>query len=56
MDALWDGDPPRTAAKTLQNYVLRLRRRGWAAPAIATRPPGYALDGHGHRRRPAARA
>src|SRR5512142_230189 len=24
--ALWGNDPPRTAAKTLQNYVLRVRR------------------------------
>ncbi len=46
VDALWDGDPPRTAAKTLQNYVLRLRRR-LGGTAIATRPPGYALDGPG---------
>ena len=38
MDALWGDRPPRTAAKTLQNYVLRVRRppgtacgprRGW---------------------------
>ena len=26
VDALWGDDPPRTAAKTLQNYVLRVRR------------------------------
>ena len=26
IDALSMGSPPRTAAKTLQNYVLRLRR------------------------------
>ena len=26
VDALWADDPPRTAAKTLQNYVLRVRR------------------------------
>jgi DNA-binding SARP family transcriptional activator len=47
VDALWDGDPPRTASKTLQNYVLRLRRalRGCAGYAIVTRPPGYRLDG-----------
>jgi DNA-binding SARP family transcriptional activator len=47
VDALWDGDPPRTASKTLQNYVLRLRRalRECAGCAIVTRPPGYRLDG-----------
>jgi DNA-binding SARP family transcriptional activator len=27
VDALWGDDPPRTAAKTLQNYVLRVRVR-----------------------------
>ena len=26
IEALWGAEPPRTAAKTLQNYVLRLRR------------------------------
>ena len=44
VDALWDGSPPRTATKTLQNYVLRLRRR-LGATAIRTRAPGYVLDG-----------
>jgi len=41
------GSPPRTAAKTLQNYVLRLRRHleGCGDAAIITRPPGYALEG-----------
>ncbi|MFC5995027.1 BTAD domain-containing putative transcriptional regulator [Pseudonocardia hispaniensis] len=47
VDALWGQSPPRTAAKTLQNYVLRLRRRleGCGDAAIVTRPPGYALEG-----------
>jgi DNA-binding SARP family transcriptional activator len=47
VDALWDGAPPRTATKTLQNYVLRLRRRldGCGDAAILTRPTGYVLDG-----------
>ena len=26
VDALWADDPPRTAGKKLQNYVLRVRR------------------------------
>ena len=26
VDALWADDPPRTATKTLQNYVLHVRR------------------------------
>ena len=45
VDALWADDPPRTAAKTLQNYVLRVRRAlaGWAGLAIVTQPAGYCL-------------
>jgi len=45
MDALWGYDPPRTAGKTLQNYVLRLRRAmaGVAGPSIVTQPSGYCL-------------
>ena len=47
VEALWLGSPPRTAAKTLQNYVLRLRRRlaGCGDAAIVTRAPGYVLEG-----------
>ena len=47
VEALWMGSPPRTAAKTLQNYVLRLRRHleGCGDAAIVTRPPGYVLEG-----------
>ncbi|HEX5812050.1 MAG TPA: BTAD domain-containing putative transcriptional regulator, partial [Pseudonocardia sp.] len=47
IEALWMGSPPRTAGKTLQNYVLRLRRRleGCGDAAIVTRPPGYVLEG-----------
>jgi DNA-binding SARP family transcriptional activator len=45
VDALWGDDPPRTAGKTLQNHVLRLRRAmaGVAGPGIVTRPSGYCL-------------
>src|SRR5262249_40267227 len=45
VDALWGDDPPRTAGKTLQNYVLRLRRAmaGVAAPGIVTQSSGYCL-------------
>jgi DNA-binding SARP family transcriptional activator len=45
VDALWDDDPPRTAGKTLQNYVLRLRRAmaGVAGLSIVTQPSGYRL-------------
>lgn len=43
--ALWGNDPPRTAAKTLQNYVLRVRRAlaRVGGPAIVTMPDGYCL-------------
>jgi DNA-binding SARP family transcriptional activator len=45
VDALWGGDPPRTASKTLQNYVLRVRRAlaGVGGLAIVTLPDGYCL-------------
>src|SRR6516165_3600837 len=45
VDALWGDDPPRTAAKTLQNYVLRVRRAmaGMAGLSIVTQPAGYCL-------------
>src|SRR4051794_21602218 len=43
-DAVWNGEPPATAARTLQSYVARLRSQ--LAPAgltIETRKPGYLL-------------
>jgi predicted ATPase/DNA-binding SARP family transcriptional activator len=40
-DAVWAGEPPRTAEHTLHNYVLRLRRLGLA---IARVDNGYRLD------------
>src|SRR5208282_3843030 len=45
VDALWGDDPPRTAVKTLQNYVLRVRRALARAGglAIVTLPAGYCL-------------
>ena len=45
VDALWGDDPPRTATKTLQNYVLRVRRALAQAKGatIATLPDGYCL-------------
>lgn len=48
VDAIWDGLPPRSAAKTLQGYVVHLRQAletGGAAPEspIVTRPAGYEL-------------
>jgi DNA-binding SARP family transcriptional activator len=45
VDALWGDDPPRTAAKTLQNYVLRVRRALARAEglAIVTLPDGCCL-------------
>jgi DNA-binding SARP family transcriptional activator len=47
VDALWGDHPPRTAAKTLQNYVLRVRRAlgstGGGDLGIVTLPAGYCL-------------
>jgi predicted ATPase/DNA-binding SARP family transcriptional activator len=40
-DAVWAGEPPRTAEHTLHNYVLRLRRLGLD---IARVGDGYRLD------------
>ena len=42
MDVVWDGHPPRTAAKSLQNLVVGLRRL-LGADAIVTTPSGYRL-------------
>ena len=44
IDALWGEDPPRSAAKTLQNYVSSLRRL-LPAGAIETVGGGYRLGG-----------
>lgn len=45
IDALWDDDPPATAAKTLQSHVARLRSSlGALGPEmIETTPAGYRL-------------
>jgi DNA-binding SARP family transcriptional activator len=45
VDALWGDDPPRTAAKTLQNYVLRVRRAlaRVGGLAVVTLADGYCL-------------
>ena len=45
VDALWGDDPPRTAVKTLQNYVLRVRRALARAGgfAVVTLADGYCL-------------
>ncbi|HKP16936.1 MAG TPA: BTAD domain-containing putative transcriptional regulator [Gaiellaceae bacterium] len=42
IDALWEGDPPETAAKALQVYVSQLRKV-LGRDRIVTRPPGYAI-------------
>ncbi len=49
IDGLWGDDPPRTAAKSLQTYVLRVRNalepdRGGAASVIVTEGHGYRLQ------------
>lgn len=43
IDAVWGEHPPRTARKTLQVYVTRLRKLVGAA-AIGTSPAGYRLS------------
>ncbi|HEY7940213.1 MAG TPA: BTAD domain-containing putative transcriptional regulator, partial [Acidimicrobiales bacterium] len=44
VDALWGAHPPRSAAKTLQNLVLRLRK-ALGPGVIETQAPGYRLLG-----------
>ncbi|GGQ85374.1 AfsR/SARP family transcriptional regulator [Kitasatospora griseola] len=47
VDTVWDGRPPRTAATTLRNYVMRLRRAlGAAGERLATEAGGYLLAVH----------
>lgn len=48
VDSLWAGAPPRTAAKSLQTYVLRVRRvlepeREGVGSVLVTDPGGYRL-------------
>jgi DNA-binding SARP family transcriptional activator len=42
VDELWSGEPPRTAANTIQYYVSQLRKL-LGSDRILTRPPGYAI-------------
>src|SRR5438105_2417095 len=42
IDALWGESPPKTAATSLQNLVVQLRRLV-GAETLVTRPPGYLL-------------
>jgi SARP family transcriptional regulator, regulator of embCAB operon len=43
IEAVWDSHLPQSAAGSLQNHVLRLRRM-LGADAIRTTPAGYLLD------------
>jgi DNA-binding SARP family transcriptional activator len=49
IEELWEGDPPPTAAKMIQNGVSQLRkllepdREAGAEPLLVTRSPGYVL-------------
>ena len=43
IDELWGETPPKTAVKTVQVYVSRLRKL-LGAGTIVTRPPGYVLQ------------
>lgn len=42
IDALWSGEPPATAAASLQNFVSHLRKT-LGPETIETRPPGYVI-------------
>lgn len=42
IDALWPDDPPKTAMKTLQTYVVHVRRA--VGDSLVTRDGGYVLD------------
>ncbi|MFD8411451.1 BTAD domain-containing putative transcriptional regulator [Streptomyces sp. NPDC059650] len=48
IDALWSGEPPRTASTALQVYVSRLRKHlagsGFDVSGLLTRPSGYMMD------------
>src|SRR5690242_12705317 len=44
VEALWNGQPPSTAAKIVQGYVSQLRRR-LGPETILTRGSGYVLRG-----------
>jgi DNA-binding SARP family transcriptional activator len=47
IELLWPGDPPRTAAHSIQIYVSELRKsldRIGFGEVIRTRPPGYMLE------------
>jgi WD40 repeat protein/DNA-binding SARP family transcriptional activator/energy-coupling factor transporter ATP-binding protein EcfA2 len=49
VEAVWDGQAPRSATKTLQGYVVHLRRAlftgaGGTDAGIVTLPAGYRLD------------
>ena len=52
VDALWADDPPRTATKTLQNYVLRVRRALAQAEAPPPSSPCRTVTACGLRRTP----
>jgi DNA-binding SARP family transcriptional activator len=43
VEALWAGEPPRTAATSLQNFVSQLRK-ALGADSIVTRAPGYLIQ------------
>ena len=45
LDALWEGSPPDTARKALQNFVVQLRKslEPVGESVLVTMPPGYML-------------
>lgn len=44
IDAVWNGNPPRSARQSLQNQIARLRA-AFGPDVIRTRPDGYHLGG-----------
>jgi DNA-binding SARP family transcriptional activator len=52
IDGLWGENPPRTAGKSLQNVVLRVRKAlGPDRSLVVTEPTGYRLATDARRRR-----
>jgi class 3 adenylate cyclase/DNA-binding SARP family transcriptional activator len=47
VDELWNGDPPRSALRTLPTFVYQLRRR-YGIEELQTTPAGYILNAESH--------
>src|SRR5262249_34991043 len=47
VDELWNGEPPRSALRTLPTFVYQLRRR-YGIEELQTTPAGYVLNADAH--------